>query len=360
MLNLKKTDKQESAVTVAGTVESVANPNKPLVRPGWLRWAAGGLAVILLAAFPFIKSEDTYAINLLTQTLILALFASSLNLIMGYTGLTSFGHAVFFGVGGMSVGVMITRWHFPNFWLGLLLAFVLAGVVALVLGFFSIRTSGVYFFMLTLAFAEMFRTVVSQWDYTGSSDGMSAVRPEFNLLGLNFKEQIPFYLLVLVLFLAGFFILRKIVRAPFGQALVGIRDNEERMAALGYQTRNFKLVAFVVSGAIAGVAGALNVYFNGYVGSNSFDWGTSGAVMIMVLLGGKGTMIGPVVGAFFVNYLQSFLSSRTEKIGTFVFADRWLMVLGLIFIVFVLVAPNGLIGLWTTLSGRVKKWASKR
>ncbi len=154
--------------------------------------------------------------------------------------------------------------------------------------------------------------------------------------------------------------MRMVVRSAFGPALIGIRDNEGRMTALGYQTRNFKLVAYMVSGAFSGLAGALAAYFNGYIGPHAFDWGTSGMVMIMVLLGGKGTLIGPILGAFFINYLQSFLSSRTETFGTFVVADRWFMVLGVIFILFVLVAPNGLLGAWDSVSGRVKRWTAKR
>jgi branched-chain amino acid transport system permease protein len=363
----KKTNTRESAATLANTfpageiaVDAPLQKHITTDRSALIRWVVAGVAVLGLVVFPLINSTDTFGINLLTQTLILSLFAMSLDMIMGYVGLTSFGHAVFYGVGGYCVGMMMTRFNLPDFWLSLVAALVVSAIVALVLGYFCIRTSGVYFFMLTLAFAQMFQTLATQWDALGSSDGFSLQKPDITIFGLSIHEQIPFYMFVLVCFLGGYFIMRMIVQSAFGLALIGIRDNEGRMSALGYQTRNFKLVAYMVSGALSGLAGALAAYFNGYIGPNAFDWGTSGMVMVMVLLGGKGTLIGPILGAFFINYLQSFLSSRNETFGTFAVSDRWYMVLGAIFIIFVLVAPNGLLGAWYSASGRVKSWLAKR
>ena len=338
----------------------LASPPQPRISQIKWAWIAAGIAIVLLVVYPLLNQADTFGLNLLTQTLIAAIFAISFDLLFGYTGLLSFGPAAYYGLGSFGAGILIARMHISDFWLGLIVGIVLAAVGALILGFFSIRASGVYFMMLTLAFAQMLHALAFKWDYTGSSDGIPITRPQFNIFGLDFKDRIPFYLFVLVCFLGSYFLLRMVIHSPFGQALRGIRDNESRMSALGYKTRNFKLAAFIISGGLAGLAGALNVYFNGFVGAQTLDWGVSGAVLVMVLLGGKGTLIGPVLGAFFIIYTQNFIQSSTVQIGTFTLADRWLSVLGIIFILFVLLAPDGLVGLWKSANRRIKQWLPKR
>ncbi len=323
--------------------------------PGYwraLKWGGAGLAVLFLVSYPLLNNQDSFGINLLTETLIFGLLAMSLDLLLGYTGLVSFGHAAYFGLGAYTAGILTAQLKLNNLLIGLLMGLCVAGLGALVLGYLSIRTSGIYFLMLTLAFSQMLYAVAFKWsDVTGGSNGLSLTRPPVDLPGLSwdFKDRTSFYFLALGCFLAGFFILRQVILSPFGRSLVGIRDNENRMAALGYQTRNFKLIAFVIAGSLGGLAGALNAYNNGFVSSNEFYWTTSGAVMVMVLLGGKGSLVGPVLGAFLVRYAEQFIQAQNFRLGTFVVSERWLMVLGFIFIAFVLAAPGGITGLWKTL-----------
>ncbi len=327
------------------------------------KWIAGALAIILLIVYPLVNSQDTFGLTLLTETLIFGLFAISLDLLLGYTGLVSFGHATYFGLGAYTAGIMAANLKIPNFLLGLLAGLVVSGLVALVLGYFCIRTSGIYFLMLTLAFSQMLYALAFKWtDVTGGSNGLPLPQPQFNLFGLqyNIGEKTPFYFTTLVIFLLAFFLLRQVVRSPFGHTLVGIRDNENRLAALGYHSRNFKLVAFVIAGGLGGVAGVLNAYHNGFVSSSEFYWTTSGLVMVMVLLGGKGSLVGPVLGAFFVRYLEQIIQGQNAKIGSFVVSERWLMVLGIIFIVFVLFAPGGLVGLWNSFTTRASRLIRSR
>ncbi|NWJ98415.1 MAG: branched-chain amino acid ABC transporter permease [Chloroflexi bacterium] len=323
------------------------------------KWLAGGLAVLFLITYPLLNGQDAFGLNLLTETLIFALFALSLDLLLGYTGLVSFGHATYFGLGAYSAGILTAQLKNSNFLLGLLMGVLVAGLGALVLGFFSIRTSGIYFLMLTLAFSQMCYALAFKWnDVTGGSNGLPVPKPEFSLVGwqLDLGDGTVFYFVVLTCFLAGFFGLRQVVHSPFGRTLIGIRDNEKRLAALGYQTSNFKLMACVIAGALGGLAGALNAYHNGFVSANEFYWTTSGLVMVMVLLGGKGSLIGAVLGAFFVRYAEQFIQGQqTAKLGTFVVSERWQMVLGLIFILCVLLAPGGLVGLWQSLVRQVTR-----
>jgi branched-chain amino acid transport system permease protein len=341
--------------------QEVTAPPQPTRRIAFKwTWLVSGLAVLLLVVYPLINSADTYGINLLTQILIAAIFALSYDLIFGYTGLLSFGPAAYYGLGAFGAGLLVARLEISNFWLSLLAAIVVSSIGAVILGFFSIRTSGVYFMMLTLALAQMLYSIAFKWEFTGSSDGLPFTRPEFSLFGFSLKDLIPFYLFVLFCFLVCYIGLTVIIGSPFGKSLKGIRDNEHRMTAIGYKTNNFKLVAFVLAGGMAGLSGGLNALFTGFVGANTLNWLNSGAVLIMVLLGGKGTLIGPVLGAFFIIYVQSLIQGSTIPIGNYTLADRWLSVLGIIFIIFVLFSPNGIVGLGKSMVRRVKEWQQKR
>lgn len=318
---------------------------------GWsalAKWGGGGLAVLALAVYPTLSNGDNFGITLLTEVLIYALFALSLNVLLGFTGLVSFGHAAYFGLGVYAAGVFTVQLKNSSFLLGLLVGVVVAGLAAVGLGFLSIRTSGIYFLVLTLAFSQMLYALAFKWnDLTGGSNGLPVLKPELILFGwqINLTDPVAYYFVTLVLFVIGFLIVRQVVRSPFGHTLVGIRDNEERMAALGYQTRNFKLAAFVIAGALAGLAGGLNVYHNGFASADDLYWTNSGLVMVMVLLGGKGTLIGPVLGAFFVRYTEQFIQGQNLTFGTFIMSERWLMVLGAILVIFVLFAPSGIVGI---------------
>jgi branched-chain amino acid transport system permease protein len=215
-------------------------------------------------------------------------------------------------------------------------------VTALLIGVFALRATGVYFLMLTLAFAQMAFAVAHQWSWlTGGTNGLSGI-PRPTIPGIDLGGAVPFYYLVLLVVAGAAAVLRRILGSPFGAALIGIRENEARMRAMGFDTFRLKLAAFVLAGAAAALSGTLYAYYNGFVSPDELYWTRSGEVLVMVLLGGAGTLAGPAVGAGVVLILQDLASSLTA---------RWTMILGAAFILVVLLAPDGLAGL---LQGR---WA---
>jgi branched-chain amino acid transport system permease protein len=311
------------------------------------RWVLPVVLFVLLVVYPFVVPP--YLLSLLTEVFIYGIFAMSLDLILGYTGLVSFGHAAFFGVGAYAAGIAAVRLS-PHMGLTLPLALVAAALAALVIGYLSIRAAGIYFLMLTLAFAQVLYAVAFKWTpVTGGSNGLSGIpRPALGLIagGNELAEPARFYLFTFVIFVLVFCGLRRVVGSPFGHVLVGIRENEARMSAIGYDVARFKLAAFVLAGVLAGLAGALNTYLNVFVSPSQLNWTTSGQVMVMVIIGGVGTLVGPVLGAGLVLLLQNLVSSQTE---------RWPMIMGAVFIIFVLVAPFGIVGLWDRLVARVTR-----
>ncbi len=302
-----------------------------------LTYAMALAVLVLLVILPF--ATASYFIKTVTEVLIFGIFAMSLDLLIGYTGLVSFGHAAFFGIGAYAAGYVALRIS-PNILISMPLALVVVVAAALGIGFFSIRTSGVYFLMLTLAFSQMVYAIVDRWtDVTGGSNGLAGIpRPLIQILGLQllFEDPTARYFLVLAFFLLSYFVLRWIVNSQFGHVLIGIRENETRLRAIGYNTARFKLMAFVIAGIFAGVAGALYSGFNRFVSPNEVYWTASGQVLIMVIIGGAGTLIGPVLGAALILALQNLVSSSTE---------RWPTIMGVVFILFVFAARFGIMGL---------------
>lgn len=300
-------------------------------------WVLAILIVALLIALPFASSS--FIVTTVTEILIFGIFAMSLDLLIGYTGLVSFGHAAFFGIGAYAAGYLAQTIS-PNLLINLPLALLVTAVAALVIGFFSIRVSGVYFLMLTLAFSQMVFAIAFRWtDVTGGSNGLSSIpRPQIGLFSLQllFGDETARYFLVLAFFLLSYAALRAVVRSQFGHVLIGIRENETRLRAIGYDTMRFKLTAFVIAGIFAGVAGALYSGFNRFVSPNEVYWTASGQVLIMVIIGGAGTLVGPALGAALILALQNLVSSSTE---------RWTTIMGLVFILFVFAARFGIIGL---------------
>ena len=242
----------------------------------------------LLVLYPFVA--PAYLLGLLTEVLIIGIFAMSLDLILGYAGLVSFGHAAFFGVGAYAAGIAAIRLT-PHVGVSLPLALVAAGVAALIIGYLSIRAAGIYFLMLTLAFAQVLYAVAFKWTpVTGGSNGLSGIpRPVLGVLpgGGDLADPRVFYCFVLVIFALVYLGLRRLVASPFGRTLVGIRENEARMSAIGCNVARFKLVAFVIAGILAGLAGALNSYLNAFVSPAQLNWTTSGQVLVMVIIGGR-------------------------------------------------------------------------
>ena len=295
--------------------------------------AAGVIAGLALALLPF--AHVRYLTSTLTEVLIFALFAMSLGLLVGYAGLVSLGHAAFFGTAAYAVALVSTRVS-PALLITLPAGVAVGTLAALGIGVFALRATGVYFLMLTLAFAQMAYAVAHQWSWlTGGTNGLSGI-PRPTLPGVDLGGAVPFYYLVLVVVGAAALLLRRIVGSPFGAALIGVRENEPRMRAMGFDTFRLKLAAFVLAGAAAALSGVLYAYYNGFVSPDELYWTRSGEVLVMVLLGGAGTLIGPAVGAGVVLILQNLASSVTE---------RWTMILGAAFILVVLVAPSGLAGL---------------
>lgn len=300
------------------------------------RLLAFATLVALGALFPL--GAGNYPVKLLQEILIWGIFAMSLDLLMGYAGMVSFGHSAFFGIGGY-VAALALKSH-----AGLLSALVLpalaAGTAALLIGFFSIRVSGVYFIMLTLAFSQMFYAYTFQVAWLGAEDGIVGIpRPAIPGVDLTSIRSFHLYLLALVVLVA--LALWRVVRSPFGRVLRGIHENESRMEAVGYAVSRYKLLAFVIAGLVAGCAGSLYAQFNGSITPDAFFWTTSGEALLMVIIGGTGTLGGAMLGSAAFILFQSLVSTYTE---------RWMLILGVTFIVFVLFAPGGIVG---ALRGRV-------
>jgi branched-chain amino acid transport system permease protein len=298
------------------------------------------LVLAVLALLPFWGSS--YVAALFTQALIYAIFAMSLDLILGYTGLLSFGHAAFFGLGAYGVVVLSVQFGL-GVWTAALCALALSAGAAALIGFFCVRISGVAFLMLTMAFAQLLNSAAVTWrGITGGTDGLAgAAQPA--LFGVSLSDPMAMYWFAFVAFLVACVFLRHIVRAPIGHVFVGIRENEARMQAIGYPVRRYKLASFVLGGLVAGFAGVVFALYNNFVSTDLLDWGTSGDVILMVILGGTGTLAGPAVGAFVFLLLKEYVSAYTE---------HWQIVVGTIFILCMMVIPDGIYG---TLDRRLRK-----
>jgi branched-chain amino acid transport system permease protein len=281
-----------------------------------------------------------FGLSLATSILVLSIFTMSLDLLLGYTGLPSFGHAAFLGLGAYGAAILSVRLGVSNLWLAMLLAVGLTSLGSLVLGLLALRTSGVYFLMLTLAFAQMLSAVAEKWGpITGGTNGLPGVRaPELLGPGLSVARGIPYYLLTLAIASLCFFVLFRLIHSPFGRTLIGIRQNEARMRSIGYNTRLYKLGAFWVAGVFAGIAGVLYAFFNQFISPADVGFTVSGTAVVMVLLGGQGTLIGPVLGTTTFVVLQNVLSSM--------FTGRWQLILGALFVVFVIFVRGGIVGIW--------------
>ncbi|HEX6101870.1 MAG TPA: branched-chain amino acid ABC transporter permease [Alphaproteobacteria bacterium] len=288
--------------------------------------------LVMVAAF-LIAPIFIYPI-FLAKMLCFALFACAFNLLIGYAGLLSFGHAAFFGMAAYAVGHSAKVWGWPPE-LAILFGVAVAVVLGLGFGILAIRRQGIYFAMVTLALAQMVYFFCLQAPFTHGEDGIQAI-PRGYLFGFfNLRDTETLYFVVLAIFLIGFLIIYRTIHSPFGQVLRGIRENEPRMVSLGYKPDHYKLMAFVLSAALSGLAGGTKAIVFEIATLTDVHWGTSGEVVLMTLLGGLGTVFGPVVGAFVVIGLQNYLA----QIGA------WVQVVqGLIFVVCVLTFRRGIVG----------------
>jgi len=300
-------------------------------------------AVVALAAFPLAGS--TFYTQLITKIMIMAIFAMSLDLLVGYTGLVSFGHAAFFGLAGYALALMVPKYEAASLWWTLPAAMAACAAFALVTGALVLRTRGIFFIMVTLAFAQMLFFVFHDTKFGGGSDGIYIYNKPHLKLGetalLDLEKLDHFYYLVLVLLVAVYLVLRRILGSTFGHALVGIRVNEHRMRALGFPAFRYKLAAYVISGALAGMSGYLAAVQFGFVNPEIISWHQSGAVLMMVILGGMGTLYGPAIGAFAFVMMQELFSNQAW-FGAY--AKHWQLAMGVTIILVALYLPQGLSG----------------
>ena len=300
--------------------------------------------VLLLALVPL--GATTFYLQLGAKIMIMAVFALSLDLLIGHTGLVSFGHAAYFGVAAYTLALITPKYEAANFWLTLPAALAAAGLAALVIGFLVVRTAGVYFIMVTLAFAQMLYAIFHDTKLGGGSDGIYInIRPELTIAGftlLDLENPAQFFYLALILLVAVYWILHRVLHAPFGRALAGIRVNEQRMRSIGFPVFSYKLGAFTLAGALAGVAGYLAACQFGFVNPEILAWHQSGTVLMMVILGGMGRLHGAVIGAAVYVLLQELFSS-SALFG--VYAKHWQLSMGALIVFIVLTLPHGIGGL---------------
>jgi branched-chain amino acid transport system permease protein len=299
----------------------------PLTRSRW----AWGIGLALLAVAPF---AGVYPIFMMTA-LCYAIFACAFNLLLGFTGLLSFGHAAYLATAAYATGWLVRSAGWPPE-LGVLAGVVISAAVGLVVGAIAIRRQGIYFAMITLAMAQMVYFVFLQAPFTGGEDGLQGV-PRGKLLGVvPLDNDLAMYFVVLAVFVAVFLFIIRVVHSPYGQILKAIRENEPRAVSLGYNVDRYKLLAFVLSTALAGLAGSMKALVLGFATLSDAHWSLSGEVVLMTLLGGMGTFAGPVVGAFTIIGLQNFLADR---VGSWV-----TVIIGAIFVGCVVAFRRGFVG----------------
>ena len=292
---------------------------------------AWGAALALLVAAPFIGLYPVF----MMKAMCYAIFACAFNLLLGFTGLLSFGHAAYLGAAAYATGWLIRSAGWSTE-MGLLAGMVTGAVLGLAVGLIAIRRQGIYFAMITLAMAQMIYFVCLQAPFTGGEDGLQGV-PRGMLFGvLSLQSDLALYFVVLAIFVAVFLAIIRIVHSPYGQVLKAIRENEPRAISLGYDVDKYKLLAFVLSTTLAGLAGSLKTVALGFATLSDAHWSLSGEVVLMTLLGGMGTFAGPVVGAFTIIGLQNFLADR---VGSWV-----TVIIGVIFVVCVVGFRRGFVG----------------
>ena len=297
------------------------------------RLQSGNLLAIVLIALALVAPFVLYPVFLM-KALCFALFACAFNLLIGYVGLLSFGHAAFFGTAGYLTSHSAKVWGFPPE-LAVLFGTAASALLGLVFGGLAIRRQGIYFAMVTLALAQMVFFYALQAPFTHGEDGIQAV-PRGNLFGvIDLNQPLAMYYFVLAVFLIGFFVIHRAIHSPFGQVLKAIRENEPRAISLGYRTDQYKLVAFVLSAALAGLAGGTKSLVFQLASLTDVTWQMSGEVVLMTLLGGLGTVLGPVVGAFIVIAMENYLAQY----------GSWVTIIqGVIFVLCVLTFRRGIVG----------------
>ena len=298
------------------------------------------LLLAVLVSLPFILPNQFY-VRLVNEMLIFGLLAMSLDVLLGYTGLLSFMHTSYLGLAAYATGLFLKHLMPHSLWLGILFGIVFVALVALPVGWIQVRTGGLAFALLTLAFGMMYFTVVWKWyNLTGGDDGLMGVpHPDINIFGVNIGNSgnpTVMYLFSLAVVLICFLLTRRIMNSPFGAVLQAIRENEERASFVGYNVHKYKLLGWMLACILAAVSGSLFILYRGYIGPTTMDAFAGAAVLMMVLLGGMGTLWGPLIGAGVFIYMQDYISTMTE---------HWELFVGLIVMLLVIFLPKGIAGL---------------
>ncbi len=289
------------------------------------------LGLLLGILFPHFAPYTALA----SEILIFALFAMAYDLMLGYSGLLSFGHAAFFGMGAYATGILLVR-VYPSVLLGLLGGVILSSLAALFIGLLSIRRKGIYFTMLTLAFAQMFYFIAFKWSgLTGGDDGLRGV-PRPSLGPLDLSSEMNLYYFILFFVVVSLVICIRVINSPFGKTLEALRENRDRALSIGYDVDKFKLIVFIISGFFSGLAGGLYALLLNYVPLTTLYWPTSGDVVIMTLIGGMGTLFGPMLGALIIILLSDILRAYTEG---------WSAIMGILIMASVLGFRGGIVGI---------------
>ncbi|MBI4963147.1 MAG: branched-chain amino acid ABC transporter permease [Desulfomonile tiedjei] len=288
------------------------------------------IALVILAFLPWVTSTP-----LATEILIWTIFGLGFNLLLGYTGVLSFGHAAYFGLGAYSAGLAFRYWH-ASIWTGIALGILAPMLLACFIGAIAIRKRGVYFAMISLAFGQMlyFLALSPLKDITRGEDGLTHI-PVMEVFSISLNKPAPMYYFILIVTAVMLFLTWRILQSPFGKLLQAFRENEERAKACGFNTTLVKFFSLVLSAFYAGLAGALYTIFLGYVPLSTLFWLTSGTIVMMTILGGRGTLLGPLVGAGVFLFLQNTISVLTP---------RWELFVGAIFVVIILLFPAGIVG----------------
>ena len=324
--------------------------NRSAVRPAWQQRPVSYvpyiiIGIILLALFPFVPA---YAKSMLTQILIFGLFAMSLNLLVGYLGLFSLGHAAFFGVGGYTSAILITKFGITSFWLATPAGILAAAVVAAICGTIALRVTGLYFLFITMALGQLLSAVALKWEpMTKGANGIIGIG--YPNLALPFTmHETSFYYLVLLIVVICAFLMYRLVNSPFGHALQGIREDERLMQHLGYNTWLYKYITYIIAGLFAGVAGVLFGHFNNIFVPSFLDVLMSTTVALMVIIGSSSMIFGPVTGAAVILFLQYYASVFTPA--------NWPLVLGAVFVIAIIFLRRGisvyLVNLWKRRVGK--------
>lgn len=303
-------------------------------------WLAGGLAVLVLVPPIVAVLDEPYYLTLFARVMIFAIAAVSLDLILGYGGMVSFGHAVYLGIGGYAVAIL-SFYGIDNGFLQFAVAVAASASIALVIGAICLRTTGVYFIMITLAFTQMIFFLGISIEEYGGDDGLNTNRSEF-IAALDLNDDTVLYYFILAVMIFCVYVTRRITRSRFGMVVQGARSNEQRMQAIGFPTFRYKLTAFVIAGTMCGVAGALLANLTEFVTPEYMTWFRSGEIMVMVLMGGMGTLFGPLFGAAAFLLLEEVLSSLTEN---------WMIIFGPLLVILVLFARKGIYGMFAKRDG---------